>query len=362
LEVGPTTLVGRGHVEVVLDGEPVAFTSDDVDLSPSPEVPAAAFALLAALLDRPLHLADGVDPTFARNVRSLGRTVEGWWGCRPDPLPVAPPARRGAGALGRRGRTALFFSCGLDSFHALLTARRPVDDLVFVHGFDVARGDEARAAALERRVRAVAAERGAAAIVVRTDIRDHPTFRSVSWEQTHGGAMAAVGHLLRDRVGTLLVAASPSYGADRPWGSHWRIDRRWSSPRLRVVPVGMHRVRGEKVADLAGDPLVDAHLQVCWEREGEPGNCSSCRKCVLTMVMLHHHGGLASSATFSPPRPLAEMVDALPWSVLYAQSLAPAAEGPGELAGAVRRYLGRGGDPSPATSAGRRVLDALRRP
>jgi hypothetical protein len=359
LEVGPPVRLGPGHVELVVDGHPVTFTSEDVDLVPTPEASAAAFLLVAALLDRPLVLAEPVDRAFARNVAMLGRTVESWWDCTPEPLPTRRPDR---GALRRSPRRAQFFSCGVDSFHTLLTARRPVDDVVFVHGFDVATADRERSEALERRIRAVAGSLGVTPLVVRSDIRDHPTFRSLNWEKTHGGAMAAVAHMLSHRCGTVLVPASPSYVADRPWGSHWRIDRRWSSPALRVVPIGMHRLRGDKVGDVAGHPLVDEHLQVCWEREGEPGNCCSCRKCILTMVMLEHHGALTGSRTLAPPRPLPEMLDDLPWTLLFHQSLEPMAVGSGELALAVRRYVGRAGEPAPARRWPRIVADVLRRP
>ena len=80
--------------------------------------------------------------------------------------------------------------------------------------------------------------------MVRSDLRSHPGFASVSWEDTHGAALAAVGHALHRTIGTLVIP--PSYAASRlvPWGSRPDLDPRWSVPgRLRWC-TAMHRDGG----------------------------------------------------------------------------------------------------------------------
>lgn len=69
------------------------------------------------------------------------------------------------------------------------------------------------------------------------------------------------------------------------WGSHERTDSLWSSDRLLVVHDGADASRVEKLRALAGEPLVHAHLRVCWENRAPAGNCSACDKCVSTMAI-----------------------------------------------------------------------------
>ena len=184
----------------------------------------------------------------------------------------APRERADRRLLGRltarrpasRRRTALTFSGGVDSFHAVLKSGIDVDLLVTVHGFDIGLDDSDRMAAWERSFREIAAELGIPAGVVRTNVRDHPTAQLASWPRAHGGALAGLGHALAG-VDRLAVASSYPRRLASPWGSHWRIDPLWSSDRLEVLHVGDEWWRAEKLAQVADHPLVHRHLRVCWE-------------------------------------------------------------------------------------------------
>jgi len=151
-------------------------------------------------------------------------------------------------------------------------------------------------------------------IVIRTNLREHPAFALVSWEQTHGGALAAIGHLLSDTIGQLLISASQTYSDTGPWGSHWRTDRFWSSEKLQVINAGGELHRYEKVGEIAHEPLAWAHLRVCWENRAPSGNCSRCEKCVRTRLLLAECGELDRYSVFEGSVSLSDDVDALPHS------------------------------------------------
>jgi hypothetical protein len=199
----------------------------------------------------------------------------------------------------------------VDSFHALLQGGHQVSAVVWVAGYDVALGNPAREAGLTRAVRSVADALGVKAVVVRTNLRAHRAYRRANWERVHGGALAAVGHLLAPSSNELLVASSYPYAFDQPWGSHWKLDPWWSSDRITMVHVGAERWRTQKLIELADEPLVRHHLRVCWQNLATDGNCGRCEKCVRTMLILDGLGILDAYAGFPPSRELPGIIDGL---------------------------------------------------
>jgi hypothetical protein len=309
MDVGRIRRERRGGEHVVVaevDGAPVWFSSPDAELAPSPE--AFGSALLLAALDRgePLRLAGRADRLWRENAARAAQVVAGWW----EYPALAPQARSPLPGRRRapRGASALCFTGGADSFHSLLEGLG--DTLVYVLGYDVALDDVPRAAAVERLVRAVAAESGRDAVILRTNLREHPSF-GVNWERAHGGALAAAGHLLRDRIGELVISATFSAPELRAWGSHPELDRLWSSSRVRVRHAGEEIRRILKLPRVAAQPLVQRHLRVCWEHRTADLNCSRCDKCLIAMVVLAHAGLLRDVRTLDDPEVIAERLDAL---------------------------------------------------
>jgi hypothetical protein len=184
--------------------------------------------------------------------------------------------------------------------------------LVFVVGFDVPLGDVGRRQACLTSFDAVSRAVGATAVVVETNLREHPFFDSVNWERTHGGALAALGHLLSGRIGTLVVPATLNDDFQPPWGSHPRTDPLWSSETLAIEQHGTTLWRHEKLWRIQDESLVQAHLRVCWENLAPTGNCSRCDKCLITMMALRATGRLDRFTVFDPPRSLSDALDALP--------------------------------------------------
>ena len=233
----------------------------------------------------------------------------------PQPVWTAPGGRL-SGLLGRRHEpatgTGLCFTGGVDSFFSLLRREHRPTCLVYVVGFDVHVEDHDRAADVVRLVRAVATDRRTPALIVRTNLRDHPRFASISWEHTHGAALAAVGHLLSATISALVIP--PSYAADRlvPWGSRPDLDAGWSVPgRLDVVHGDASGRRIDRVLAIAPDPLVHRYLRVCWQNVGTERNCGRCEKCVRTMTMLAAAGVLDECDGFPDRAELPGRIDGL---------------------------------------------------
>lgn len=284
VEVGPVRSRTEGpvsRVEADVDGSPIWFESEDVRLRASPEAFGSAMLVAAVQQHRRLRLVEAVDPTWLRGAKEVPAVVASWWDS-PDIEPLA----RTAAPSGRSRATGsgLCFTCGVDSFHALEASHLDPDLLVFAAGYDVPLDDEARLSDVIGRIRGVAAARGIDAAVISTNLRSHPSFAPVNWERTHGGALAALAHLLADRIGVLALASSFTPEHARPWGSRWDLDPLWSSSDVEVRHVGHDRRREEKIADLADNALVWDHLQVCWEHQSALGNCGRCDKCVVTAV------------------------------------------------------------------------------
>ncbi|MGE0128764.1 MAG: hypothetical protein AB7U82_11850 [Blastocatellales bacterium] len=300
---------GMHRMTADVEGAPIWFESADIALSPSPEAFAGAMLIPAIARGETLTLEDSLSAIWLSNVSRILPVFREWW----DYPELSPqPASVSSGAVAQSESTALCFSGGVDSFYTLLRSGHTINYLVFVIGFDMKLDDCARFEAFKPSLRAAASAVGAHPVVIRTNIREHPAFEPVSWECTHGGAMAAIGHLLSDRIGRLLVSSSRVYTDNTPWGSSWRIDKFWSSERLEVVHAGAELHRSEKLREIIGEPLVREHLRVCWENRAPSGNCGRCEKCVRTRLALLDCGELANFTVFEGKESLALHIDELP--------------------------------------------------
>ncbi len=297
------------RVTARIGGTDVWFESPDVVLRPSVEAFVAAFLIPSLGLRRRLDVSVHACPDFVANTRQVVELVHQWW--RYPKLYPVYPSTIGSTAGSRPPRSALFFTGGVDSFHSLLALGRHIDDLVFVHGFDVQLTDTARADACERMLRDVTGSTGQRVIRVRTNLRQHPVLASLHWGRTHGGALAAVGHLLSGHVTSVLVSSSNPLGHQPGWGSHWALDHHWSSGALRVEHVGAECSRNQKLSAIARHPLVRKHLRVCWENRDAKLNCGRCEKCLRTQLGLLALGEISGSMVFDQRVPLADRLGRL---------------------------------------------------
>jgi hypothetical protein len=272
-------------------------------------------------------------------------TLRKWWSY-PALAPLAP--LKDQPGLSSDSWTALCFSGGVDSFYSLLRGGLSPHLLVFIHGYDIPLEDEVRLGAFKSTLEVVTAATNSHPVLLRTNLRQHPAFTTYLWDRAHGGALAAVGHLLSSEINHFVISATYIRSDERPWGSHPLIDHLWSSSRLRVVQYGDGLWRHDKLRAIIDEPLVREYLRVCWENRRPAGNCSHCDKCIMTMVVLAQAGKLDRFPVFetgdhpAPGRELVARIDQLPRTIYvrtYAMLLSDGLDR--KMAGAVRRLLAR---------------------
>ncbi len=301
-------LTGTTRVCALVDGERLWYTCDDVDLVASPEAFGSWLLLPSMHRGQPLHIEEPVSLRWRDNAAKLSNIWSEWWNYRPAEIDV-PTRPDGNPAT---SDYALAFSCGVDSFHALLTGPKP-DLLVTVQGFDVSLSDEFRMMAFRSSVDAVAAEMGIRWTTVRTNLREHHSAgKPWLWERSHGGGLASVAHMFGDRIGRFGIASTYSDGNQHAWGSAIVTDPLFSSDRVSIEHVGATDRREQKLRLLAHNPLAQRHLRVCWVNSAHSGNCSRCGKCLATMLLLAELGALDSFPVFAGTSSLHEALDALP--------------------------------------------------
>ncbi|MBK8314968.1 MAG: hypothetical protein IPL01_13545 [Acidobacteria bacterium] len=299
------------RISATVMGTEVWFESPDVELRPSAEAFASAFLIPSLHIAEALEIDQPLDPVWLSNIKNILPLASEWWGYSeiPPRASSVPPSIKAASC-----KTGLSFSGGADSFYSLLRYGRKIDYLVFIQGFDMRWDDNSRLEAYRESLNRVASQLGAKTIILRTNIKEHPLFNEISWEVTHGGVLAAAGHLLGNVIDNFVISSSISKDRDKPWGSHWRIDENWSSSNLRITHFGAEVQRNEKLMMIASEPLVRSNLRVCWENRTDSGNCSVCEKCIRTRITLMMAGELENYQVFQGPASLVEDIDNIPCS------------------------------------------------
>ncbi|HLE57480.1 MAG TPA: hypothetical protein VJB15_10380, partial [Rhodothermia bacterium] len=181
------------------------------------------------------------------------------------------------------------------------------------HGFDIPLADTVRMAGLQRTLSAAADSVGARPIVIRTNLREHPASgRPHLWERSHGGALAAIGHVLGLNISRLSISSTYSINPNKHWGSSVHTDHLFSSSILEILHFGT-APREEKIQAILTHPMVRDHLRVCWENRKPTGNCSRCAKCLLVMLHLVEYGVLEEFTVFEGAHELSDRLDAVPY-------------------------------------------------
>ena len=292
-------------------GYPLHVRSERTALSLSPEALATAFLLPAATSSKCLT-GDSIDADWLDGSGKILAKANSWWGWHAKPPSFKPATGSGAPKPG----VALAFSLGVDSFYTCFFAKPEPNLLVFAAGFDIPIDKEKILQRMQNSVAAVADATGRDWTTISTDLRQHRLYRKSSWDHTHGGALAFLGHLLEHHIGMMLISSSYDESHLGPWGSHPDIDPFWSSSRVAFRHVGQEAQRSEKLRRLVrhsvAAPLVQRHLQICWESPTEEGNCGCCHKCVMTRINLHRDAPGFRLDNMPEAVPLAEAIEALP--------------------------------------------------
>ena len=309
--VEPSTIRIEGSIQSSGDRREVWFTVP-ADLEPVLSSSGEAWLLLmlplAAKTGEPVELSLPVDPFFLENVRGLLGTWQSWY---PDLKRVelhAPVARAATG----EGRSAQFFSGGVDSWFTLLrhtesTPRFPqvgdVDDLITVWGFDIPIDRTGEFALLRESVEDVARHYGKRALTVATNLREQMggAWKSVwgpRWGPlTHGTALAATALLMKERYARVRIASTHRFWEPFPYGSHPLTDTLFSTSTTAFLHDHALYSRTEKIERIAESDFALSKLKVCYA-EGTFRNCSQCVKCHRMLLCFDALGILEKATTF----------------------------------------------------------------
>jgi hypothetical protein len=281
-----------------------AALAGDLSRDGNPWLP--VFLPLAATLNEPLEWELPVDRPLLDGAREVLRIWRSWYG-QTSVVPLRGPVTEAPAGPPPR-RSCAFLSGGVDSFFTALDhgdgdgleERGPIDEFLFLGGFDLISTGEEAIARVRRSLQEVAEALGRPLVYVRTNIRE-PSMRwkrSVDWSDVgHGAALASVPLALGHRYGRAFIPASNVYWYQSPWGSHPLTDSLFSSWTLRVRDDGAAHDRPDKVRAIAPSELVRRHLRVCY-KSADGSNCGRCRKCLLAMLMLDTLVGLTACPTF----------------------------------------------------------------
>ncbi|MFN5116869.1 MAG: hypothetical protein ACK5JJ_02075 [Cyanobacteriota bacterium] len=266
-----------------------------------------------------LQIEVPVDPELLAAAQRVGRLLATWHPSWSEISPIATagsvsPASTAASTEAPTsapnpapGKRASFFSGGLDSFRTLQRHGPALDQLLFVHGFDIPLHATEKAEAVQRSLALVAEEVGIDILTVRTNLRAF-TDAWVAWDHHQcGSALAAVAHLLAPRFRQVLIPSSYPFAFLSPYGSHPGLDPLWSTPGLELLHDGCEEGRWEKVEALASWPLARQQLRVCWQPNSLKPNCGHCRKCLVTHALLRARCGDHPWPAFPAPLPLAAL-------------------------------------------------------
>jgi hypothetical protein len=272
------------------------------DLSTSGNPWLVSLLPLAMTLGEPLRLSVPVDQRLLDRCHQVMEIWKAWYP-RLHLVPIEADTRASADSA---GRTALFFSGGVDSFSSLLRNQAPdqtgyhtpVDDLIMIWGADVPLAQVEAFERMRQRYQPVAIAMGKRFIDIATNLRE-TRWGETDWARlSHGAFLASVGLSLERGYRRLLIASSvPISNRMGGWGSHPMVDPLFSTHRTQVVVDAAGESRERKVERVAESELALNHLRVCW-RSGTDQNCGACHKCYRTMIALELCGRLGACPTF----------------------------------------------------------------
>jgi len=276
---------------------PIFFRSPDVTLTANTE------ALLACILlpamssgEGTINLNGGISQRLLTSLPTIQDIYCAWLPSyrRVDLANITPVVRNAS----PEGRTAAFFSAGVDSGYTLLKHQEQITDLVLIHGLETHLDNSFLRERLSTNVRKIAASFGKNVIEIETNLRElyDPYVNFGHWG--FGIALMTVSHLLSSVVRRVYIPGGRTYLILSPAGSHPLLDPLWSTEGLDIVYDGLEMPRVEKAAQVAQHDILLNTLHVCHRNYPGIYNCGACEKCVRTMVNLEAVGALNRCAVF----------------------------------------------------------------
>jgi hypothetical protein len=201
-------------------------------------------------------------------------------------------------------RISSFFSGGVDAlFNSVyfdsIYPNRPIDDLVLVHGMDIALDDHNLWEMTYSKLLETSKELDKNLIVVKTNIRD---FHKGKVNYTHmgfGPILGSISNLLSSSVRLSLIGSYGLFSELAPHASGPLVDRLWSSSSQNVTHFTPRFTRLQKIEIINKlKPEALKNLRVCWKNSNSDYNCGLCEKCLRTRMELKILGALEMARSF----------------------------------------------------------------
>jgi len=279
----------------------IFFRSNDIELTKNTQV-LLAVGLLPAMKTGSTLMADGV--ISQRLLNAIDSIFDVLLRQKRPPLPlrrvriknlIPEPAKPP-----KEKRVGMFFSAGVDSFYTFLKHQEEITDLIYIHGFDVALNNHARAKKMSDVIRKVGLQFGKRVIEVETNLRSMLR-HYLPWFYCQTFVFASVGHLLSPFFRKIYISATHTYADyDRVFiGSHPLWDPLWGTEMLEFIHDGCEATRIDKVAMIAKSDAALHYLRVCFKELDSVDNCGWCEKCIRTMINLYIVGALDRCTIFA---------------------------------------------------------------
>lgn len=304
---------GLCRISAQVNGSEVWYETSGTQLQPSAEAFASAFLVIALEQGADLIVEAPLSAQWLENSKFLMAAFRQWWKY-PE---IKISSLKGTTNLPPPGsQKAMCFTGGVDSFYTLLRTPHKLDELIYILGYDLPPNEKAVMDQYKGRLQMLSDITKIKVSVIRTNLRDHPLYAEASWLKTkgwlrcHGGALAAIGHSM-PHIRQFVISSSYPIEYNHPWGSHWQTDQWWSSERLEIVHEGAKLWRSQKLAQIAGEPLVQKFLRVCTNYRSGKLNCCECEKCIRTMLILAQNKKLQECAAFEEQQNLLKNLQGL---------------------------------------------------
>lgn len=267
-------------------------------IDPDTTVFLACTLVPAMKIGEPLEFDGYISPLLVHSVPKIKSILSGWYPAELNDIGFFGPIFPIKEFKKENKKTACFFSGGVDSFYTFLRHREEIDTIVYVHGFDLWLHETEFREMVSKRLQKIAAEMGKELIEVETNLLDF-SHKICDWQtHYHGSALASVAMLLSGIIGKMYIPSSFHTDVLFPWASHPELDKLWSTEEVEIVHDGCEATRLDKVKYISAHPIAMYHLRVCLDRRAGLYNCSTCEKCIRTMISLHIVGALEKSKTF----------------------------------------------------------------
>jgi len=273
-----------------------------------PFVLASLVAAMRSGLD--LEVDAPLDELSRRNLRLWQGAFAAW---RPSLLSMVEIRAPSSPPLAPAKARVTAFSGGADSHYTLAKATGdglPLDAGAMVHGFDIPLADDAAFGRAFGRVAETLARHGLRAHRIRTNARELDRALHLSWQhETHGPYLAAALACLAPWYGAAVIPSS--FGHEHPvlpWASNALTDPLLGGEGQGVVHHGGHRMRVEKMLELARDGTFSQFARVCYLNEPKDTNCGRCYKCA-TLQVAFWSSGVPEPQAFPTKASLADLAE-----------------------------------------------------